>query len=314
MLIDLMSLTIAWRRNMRIKYSPNVTVYNSSFRNIYLLSINLILISILSAFVGCAHNIKVNPPPEPNNMVSTNTENSNKLNWFIPDGLRADPKIFTLFKWARDGKLPNIKRMMDEGSYGYSIPTFPSHTPTNFAALLTGTYPITNGVADGPMRIEGQTLQKPAVAGFSSSARKIPAIWSEFEKEKKIVLLSLPGSTPPEIKQNGITIRGRWGGWGADFNSVIFEKKSVDQRIKLSRNSRLFFLGMELTQFVDPEDNTKWPTFDKNIEELYVPMTVYNTPIHAKLQRMRKNADTNYVAIVFSRDMKTLDATLYEGE
>jgi len=314
MLIGLMDLTMAWRKNMRVKFPPNVTIYNFSFRNIYLLSINLILLSILSAFVGCARNIKVNPPPEPNNMVSTNTENSNKLNWFIPDGVRADPKIFTLFKWAREGKLPNIKRMMDEGSYGYSIPTFPSHTPTNFAALLTGTYPKTNGVADGPMRIEGQTLQKPAVAGFSSSARKIPAIWSEFEKEKKIVLLSLPGSTPPEIKQNGITIRGRWGGWGADFNSIIFEKKSVDQRIKLSRNSRLFFLGMELTQFVDPEDNTKWPTSDMNIEELYVPMTVYNTPIHAKLQRMRKNADTNYVAIVFSRDMRTVDATLYKGE
>ena len=174
---------------MRIKLSPNVIVYNSSLRNIYLLSINLILISILSAFVGCARNVKVHPPYETNKTVSTNTENSNKLNWFIPDGIRADPKTFTLFQWAQEGKLPNIKRMMDDGSYGYSIPTFPSHTPTNFAALLTGTYPKTNGVADGPMRIEGQPLQKPAVAGFSSSARKIPAIWSEFEKEKKIVLL-----------------------------------------------------------------------------------------------------------------------------
>tara|TARA_B100000315_G_scaffold251230_1_gene285653 strand:- start:1312 stop:2613 length:1302 start_codon:yes stop_codon:yes gene_type:complete len=43
-------------------------------------------------------------------------------------------------------------------------------------------------------------------------------------------------------------------------------------------------------------------------------MTVYNTPIHAKLQRMRKDTDTNYDAVVFSRDMKTVDATLHKGE
>ena len=61
-----------------------------------------------------------------------------KLSWFIPDGLRADPQVFNIFQWAREGKLPNIKKMMEMGSYGYSIPVFPSHTPANFAALVTG--------------------------------------------------------------------------------------------------------------------------------------------------------------------------------
>ena len=66
--------------------------------------------------------------------------------------------------------------MMDQGSYGYSIPTFPSHTPTNFATLLTGTYPKTIGVADGPMHGEGRPLNKVAVGGFSSVAKKIDPI------------------------------------------------------------------------------------------------------------------------------------------
>ena len=73
----------------------------------------------------------------------------NKLYWFIPDGMRADPDLFDIFKWAEEGQLPNIKRMMDNGAYGYSIPTFPSHTPTNFATLFTGAYPLKHGVADG---------------------------------------------------------------------------------------------------------------------------------------------------------------------
>jgi len=299
---------------MTIKFISNLTTHSPSSKNTVALLVSLILLSIFFGFIGCASEIKTHPTSETSNEVSAYSEYPNKLNWFIPDGLRADPDIFTIFKWAKEGKLPNIKRMMDEGSYGYSIPTFPSHTPTNFAALLTGTYPITNGVADGPMRVEGQTLQKPAIGGFSSNARKVPAIWNEFGKDKKIVLLSLPSSTPPEIKQNAITIRGRWGGWGADFHSVIFEKKSVAQRIKLARNSRLFFQGMELTQFIEPKSNTEWPSSGKDTQELYIPLTMYSTPLHAKLQRSKKDTGTNYDAIVFSRDMKTVDATLHNGE
>src|SRR5687768_12952174 len=65
-----------------------------------------------------------------------------KLYWFVPDGLRADPDVFKIFQWAREGKLPNVRRMMEEGSYGYSIPVFPSHTPVNFASLFTGVAPL----------------------------------------------------------------------------------------------------------------------------------------------------------------------------
>ena len=153
---------------MTIKFISNLTTHSPSSKNTVALLVSLILLSIFFGFIGCASEIKTHPTSETSNEVSAYSEYPNKLNWFIPDGLRADPDIFTIFKWAKEGKLPNIKRMMDEGSYGYSIPTFPSHTPTNFAALLTGTYPITNGVADGPMRVEGQTLQKPAIGGFSS--------------------------------------------------------------------------------------------------------------------------------------------------
>ena len=53
---------------------------------------------------------------------------SPKLYWFIPDGMRADPKIFDVFRWAKEGSLPNLKRMMEMGSYGYCRPAFPGHT------------------------------------------------------------------------------------------------------------------------------------------------------------------------------------------
>ena len=138
-------------------------------------------------------------------------DNELKLYWFIPDGLRAEPDVFKIYEWARQGYLPNIKKMMEQGSYGYSLPVFPSHTPVNFAALLTGTHPQTNGVADGPMHTEGNPLNKVSVGGFSSVARKVPAVWTHLEKNGyKVGIISTPGSTPPEI-ENGFVIRGRWG-------------------------------------------------------------------------------------------------------
>ena len=174
-----------------------------------------------------------------------------RIYWFIPDGVRADPKLFTLFQWAEEGKLPHIKRLMDEGVSGYSIPDFPSHTPTNFASLLTGSSPKVHGIADGPMRLEGRPLRRPSVGGFSSTAKKAPPLWTIMERAgKRALLLSVPGSTPPELKGEGaVTIRGRWGGWGFDTHKVIFESpQKFSGRKQYADSFKLFFIGSKLTR------------------------------------------------------------------
>lgn len=241
-------------------------------------------------------------------------EENLKLHWFIPDGMRNDPDLMNIFKWAEEGKLPNIKKLMERGSYGYSIPLFPSHTPTNFASLLTGTYPTVHGVADGPMHIEGYPLTKPSVAGFRSSARKVPAIWSILEEQNKsVALLSMPGSTPPEL-ENGITIRGRWGGWGADFHSLIFENKTVNQRKKLARGSRLFFFGNELTNFIEPHDESWDVELSSFSEDISITLEGYGAIVNAKIVDKTDDDNQNYDTIVFSRDKNMIDASLQEGD
>ena len=239
---------------------------------------------------------------------------ANKLHWFIPDGMRADPGLMNIFNLARQGILPNIKKMMDQGAYGYSIPTFPSHTPTNFATLLTGTYPEIHGVADGPMHIEGYSLQKPSVGGFSSRARKIPAIWSLLEESgKDVVLLSMPGSTPPEL-ENGITIRGRWGGWGADFHSLIFEKKDAEQRKKLARGSRLFYFGYELTKFIEYSNTSEWGIdIESNSPPLDLELQGHGQIIYAKIIDSTDDSIENYDQVLFSVDGTKIESTLKEG-
>lgn len=239
-----------------------------------------------------------------------------KLYWFIPDGVRAEPQLFNIFQWAQEGKLPNIKKLMEQGSYGYSLPNFPSHTPTNFATLLTGVYPEIHGVNDGPMRALDKPLDKVAVAGFRSVAKKVPPIWTNLEEAGfKVALLSLPGSTPPEIGK-GVVLRGRWGGWGADFHALNFETKgNLAQRILQGRAVKLFFFGPELTQYLDSQKPTGWQTAPQSFSPPYeVVLKGWGTPVYAYIYDSTNDGRKNYDRTLFSLDKKDIFANLKQGE
>ena len=224
-----------------------------------------------------------------------------KLYWFIPDGMRADPELFNIYKWANEGKLPNIKHMIDNGAYGYSIPDFPSHTPVNFASLLTGAHPAVNGVSDGPMRVEGKSLDKPSISGFSSVAKKVSPIWMVLENAgKKVALLSMPGSTPPELKK-GITIRGRWGNWGSDDVALIFEPKEKQAEMKnVGAGFRLFYLGDTLTKFVDSKPAESFHAVASYSLIKEAKMSAHGLDIYAFMTDSTNDSKVNYDKIAFS--------------
>lgn len=228
-------------------------------------------------------------------------QKATKLYWFIPDGMRAEESLFTVYNWAQEGKLPNIKKMMDQGSYGYSIPDFPSHTPVNFASLLTGVHPAVHGVSDGPMRIEGKTLEKPAVGGFSSVAKKVSPVWTVLENAgKKVALLSIPGSTPPELK-NGITIRGRWGNWGSDDAALIFEPTEKQAEMKnVGSGFRLFYFGDTLTKFVPEKVSTSSAAIQSFSPMKEAKMTAHGLDIYAFMIDSTDDKTVNYDSAAFA--------------
>ena len=239
-----------------------------------------------------------------------------KLYWFIPDGMRADPEQFNIYQWAEEGKLPNIKKLMDRGSYGFSQPTFPSHTPTNFASLLTGTLPEVHGVDDGPMHVEDRPLNKVAIGGFRSTARKVPAIWETLEDQgEEVALISLPGSTPPEIEK-GVVLRGRWGSWGADFHALNFETKADSaQRVKQGRGSRLFFFGPQLTSYIDASSVNGWENAPVSFSEpMETAMSGWGSNVYAYIYDSTDDGVVNYNHVAFSLDKKEIFSDLSQGE
>ena len=249
------------------------------------------------------------------NAVPQNLAKPTKVYWFIPDGLRAEPDIFAIYKWAKEGKLPNIKKMMEQGAYGYSIPDFPSHTPTNFASLLTGAHPSVHGIADGPMHVEGTPLAKPSAPGFASTTKKVAPIWKVLESAGKMVtLLSIPGSTPPELEK-GITIRGRWGGWGADTPAVIFEPlEKLAERKDAGKAFKLFFLGQKLTEFVEKGEAVEWENAPKSFSPAkQAKLETYGLSIFAYIYDSTDDGQINYDAIRFSLDKISEFLNLKQG-
>jgi len=253
--------------------------------------------AVLTAIVAAALVLSRRPAP------AGAPPRAARLYWFIPDGLRAEPDVFRVFDWAREGKLPNLKRMMDQGTWGYSVPVFPSHTPTNFATLLTGTYPAVHGVSDGPMHTEGAPLEKPSLGGFSAPAKRVAPIWKLLENpSRRTVLLSIPGSTPPEL-DHGITIRGRWGGWGADTPAILFEPSDLlPLRSAAGRAFRLFFLGEKLTRFVEKRPAAGWGGELGFGPPLEATLSAHGLDLHALVVDSTDDGRAGYDQVAFALD------------
>ena len=239
-----------------------------------------------------------------------------KLYWFIPDGMRAEPELFDIYAWAREGRLPNIAHMMENGAYGFAKPVYPGHTPVNFASLLTGAYPEVHGVADGPMHTEGHALTRPSVAGFRSTAKKVAPIWSTLEDAgRTVAIVSVPGSTPPELS-TGYTLVGRWGGWGANFHAVNFQELGDGSvRYQQGRHARLFFFGPPLAAFPTAQSVDEAPPgFTSHAPVKRVELEAWGARVLAYLGDSVDDGETAYDSVYFTDEQGALLVELSSGQ
>ena len=97
-------------------------------------------------------------------------------------------------------ELPNIKKLMDKGTYGNLRSIEPMKTPLIWTSIATGKTGEEHGITD--FLIDGQTL--------TSNHRKVPALWNILSKYNKSVgVMGYYASWPAE-KVNGYIVSRRY--------------------------------------------------------------------------------------------------------
>ena len=95
-------------------------------------------------------------------------------------------------KFAEEGVLPNIKRLMEEGVFGEGFATHPTLTGTNWTTIVSGTWPGTQGASCMWTHFEGEPLNR-VHSSFLSTTSRCERLWETGEKiGKKSILMKYP--------------------------------------------------------------------------------------------------------------------------
>jgi predicted AlkP superfamily phosphohydrolase/phosphomutase len=113
----------------------------------------------------------------------------------------AEPSLVN--QWAKEGYLPNFARVMRSGAFGSLKSTIHPLTPQAWASIITGVGPGKHGIYDFGKRKKG-TYYFDLV---TSKQRAWPALWELLDPAKRIGVVNIPVSFPPD-PVNGFFIGG----------------------------------------------------------------------------------------------------------
>jgi predicted AlkP superfamily phosphohydrolase/phosphomutase len=110
-------------------------------------------------------------------------------------------------RFIREGRLPNLASLMDNGVYSESLPVMPCDTPTNWTTLVTGAWPGTHGITSFHIHLPGEPLNRVHFS-VRSHWSKAEFLWDAAERAgKRTVSIMWPISFPPTCK-TGIFVDG----------------------------------------------------------------------------------------------------------
>lgn len=102
------------------------------------------------------------------------------------------------------GKLPNISRLINEGSYGVLQSSLPPLSPTAWSSFMTGTNPAKHGILDFFSRQPDSYMAK----FNNATSRREKTFWAiAGEHNRKVGIINVPATYPPD-KVNGFMISG----------------------------------------------------------------------------------------------------------
>ncbi len=109
-----------------------------------------------------------------------------------------------LMPWIKKGKLPNLKKMLNEGTHGHLETVFPPITPAAWTSFMTGQNPGKHGVMDFLYREKDSYDVLP----YSSDMLRSKTLWELLsDNDKKVCVVNVPMTYPPK-KVNGYMLTG----------------------------------------------------------------------------------------------------------
>jgi predicted AlkP superfamily phosphohydrolase/phosphomutase len=104
--------------------------------------------------------------------------------------------------WAKAGHLPNLARLMSEGSYGELASTIPPMSPSAWTSFMTGKNPGKHGILDFTQRLPN------SYRTHITTRTREATLWGMLnQRGLRVCVTNVPQTYPPE-KVNGIMVTG----------------------------------------------------------------------------------------------------------
>ena len=120
------------------------------------------------------------------------------------------------YRFVKKGVMPSFGELMGKGTHGRAIPSFPTHTPTNWTTIATGADVFIHGVD---------------VFRYDTRLRKAESIWQAVERQGGYsILLRYPGTWPRDFSCGIVFDQG--GNLPSLFRLAMAQVHLVGERVE----------------------------------------------------------------------------------
>ncbi len=151
--------------------------------------------------------------------------------------------------WVEQGYLPNLARLMQQGSYSRLQSIMPVVSAGAWTSFMTGTNPGKHGMFDFVRRENTSYKLIPT----TRNDIRMPSLWKLLsEAGKKVCVMNVPMTYPPE-KVNGCLISGLGT---PNFKSFAYPPELEEELLKdgYRVNRRIYYPGNDLEAFLADTD------------------------------------------------------------
>lgn len=216
------------------------------------------------------------------------------------DGM--DPGILNIM--LKRGELPNIRRLIEMGSFTKMLSTAPPESPCAWASFTTGLDPAGHGVfgflgrdpktyapfstsspitTNASKTIEVGDWKIPIIGGEGKNYRKGKPFWDYlYEKEIEPTVFKIPSNYPPSPMKQGRAIAGMGTPdiTGANGIFTLYSSEENEIQLNLEGKGRVYYAYFNEEDVFEGILDGPTNTLKINPEETQIPFKVYWDKAH----------------------------------